>query len=93
MEFKVNNIKFIGANVDEAEHGLLGWISCTLNHSLRLDGLALRQTRRGRWTVSFPSRLDASGRRHFLIRPLDDATRREIERQIFRALQLEEAAR
>lgn len=65
--------------------GLLGWVSCSYGH-LRLDGIALRRTRDGHLTLSYPERRDAAGRRHPVLRPLDDQARREIEEQVFAAL-------
>ena len=67
------------------ESGLVGYLSCTYG-DLRLDGLTLRRTRGGPLTVSFPTRRDHAGRDHPHIRPLSDATRRELEGQIFEAL-------
>ena len=74
--------------------GLLGWLSCTLNGSLRLEGLTLRKTLEdGRLTISYPAaRRDAMGRQHFYVRPLGDQARRDLEFQILQALGLEETA-
>ena len=91
QRLEIRDIRFVPTDAAEAKTGLRGFVSLVLNRSLKLDGLALRQTREGRWTLSFPSKLDASGHRHFHIRPLDDATRREIEAQVFQALGLEGA--
>ena len=76
---------------DEAE-GLLGWVTCTLNGTLRLEGMTVRKTLDGDHALSFPSRLDHAGRKHFLYRPLSDSARREIEAQVFEQLGLEQEA-
>jgi hypothetical protein len=76
-----------------ADHrnGFLGWVSFTIEPGLRVDGVAVRRTRDGRLTLSFPAHRDNQGRDHPYIRPTDDATRREVERQVLEALGLEAA--
>ena len=88
----ISDVRFTSAGHFEVESGLLGWVQCTLNGSLQLDGLMLRRTREGRLTISFPARQDGSNRQHFYFRPLDNDTRLEIEQQIFKALGFEEEA-
>lgn len=50
-------------------HGLLGYVACRVD-DLLLDGLALRRTRGGKLTVTFPCRRDRHGRMHPLVRPV-----------------------
>jgi len=90
-EVKISDVKFSAASPAEIETGHLGYVSVVLNGALRLDGLAVRRTADGRFTLSFPARRDASGQQHYYLRPLDDAARRDIEFQVFRALGLKEA--
>jgi hypothetical protein len=85
----VSNVRLVAAPPAEATTGLLGWISCTLNGSLRLDGLGLRRTAAGDLVISFPARRDAAGRQHPYVRPVDEVCRRDIEYQILAALGLE----
>ena len=87
---KVTQVEFKASQPSEAARGLLGWVSCTLNGSLRLDGIAVRRTLHDRLTLSFPARTDGTGRQHFYVRPLDDASRRAIENAVFQNLGLEE---
>ena len=68
----------------------MGWISCDLNGLLRLDSIGLRRTADGGYTLSFPARRDAEGKRHFYVRPVHDDARREIEFLIFKSLNFEE---
>ena len=70
--------------------GLLGFISVEFG-SLILDGITLRKTADGRFTLSFPARTDRAGRRHSYMRPVDDDARRAIEREILRQLGQREA--
>lgn len=88
---EVADVRLHSGCADQASSGLLGWVSCTVNASLRLDGITLRRTVDGRLTLSFPIRRDRTGREQPYIRPLDRTARREIEHQIFRALGLLEA--
>ena len=90
IDIRISDIQFKAAGPNETRRGLHGWISCILNGRVLLDGLTLRRTRSGRTTLSFPSRLDKSGRKHFYIRPLDNAARRVIERQVLQALNIRE---
>ena len=87
----ISEVSFTTASGHDARAGLLGWIRATVNDSLRLDGLTLRRTESGRLAISFPSRRDSSGRRHFFVRPVNDDARREVERQIIEALRFREA--
>ena len=82
---RVELISFSSAAPELKATGLLGWVRCALNGRLELDGLALRRTDGGRFYVSFPERADSAGRRHALVRPLDDEARRDIEAQILAA--------
>jgi DNA-binding cell septation regulator SpoVG len=89
---RITDVKFAIAPDDGVDDGLLGFISCTVNGRLRLDGIALRQTADGRFVVSFPSRTDRLGRQHHYLRPLDDETREQIEQQILACLARENAS-
>ena len=51
-----------------------------------LDGITLRRTADGRFALSFPERTDRGGRRHAYIRPINDAARQQIERQVLKGL-------
>ena len=88
----ITNVQFTAADDGDVAAGLLGWVSCVVNSTLRLDGVAVRRTADGRTTLSFPARRDTQGRQHFLVRPLDDGSRRDFEARIFKALGLEDSA-
>ncbi len=87
-ELRVAQVRFTAASPGDQATGLIGYVSCILGDVLHLDGLVVRRTADGRLALAFPARRDASGRKHFFLRPLNDAARREIEAQIFRALNL-----
>ena len=91
-EMRISNLQFKSARISDAESGLLGWISCSINGTLRLDGIAVRRTLDGRLALSFPARRDEAGRQHAYVRPLDDTGRRDFERQVFQALGIEDGA-
>ena len=86
---KVSEVRFRGASPEEREGGLLGFASITVN-GLRLDSLGIRKTLTGRLALSFPSRTDSAGRRHFYVKPLNDEVRMDLEHQIVSALGLNE---
>lgn len=89
-QIRISDVHFIGASPEEVKAGLKGWVRCQVNHSIVLDNLALRSTRDGRLILAFPGRRDSTGTLHYHFRPKDDATRRQIETQIFQALGIRE---
>ena len=86
----ISDITFSPAPEGLVETGVIGFVSCTVEDALKLDGITLRRTEEGRAVLGFPARRDAVGRQHFFVQPLDDRTRRDLERQVFRALGLEQ---
>jgi DNA-binding cell septation regulator SpoVG len=82
----VTNVSLFPAGRVSRRSGLYGWLTFELNGVLAFEGATLRLSAEGRFYVSFPTRRDGNGREHHLVRPLDDATRREIEEQILSAL-------
>lgn len=78
-DFRVRT--WVRASMAENSTGLLGFLSVFYG-SLILDGIALRRTAGGRYTLSFPARTDSSGRKHFYIQPESDTVRQEIERAL-----------
>jgi len=85
----IRAIRFIPASDAEAERGLLAYVKLEFG-PLVLDGVTLRRHADGRLGLSYPERTDRSGRRHPLVRPVDDAARREIEEQVLRELTRQE---
>jgi len=81
----VTNVHFSKADASLQKTGLIGWISCEVNSSLKLDGITLRRTQDGRHVLSFPAKTDHRKKR-FLITPLNNAARMDIEQQIISAL-------
>jgi len=90
-DLRVAEVRFVPSSVEDAERGLLGFVTCVVNETLRLDGLALRRTLAGELRLSWPGRTDRYGQRHSLVRPVTDEGRREVERQVYAALRLETA--
>jgi len=89
---KLESIRFTAAGLHESKSGLLGWVSCLLNGSIILDGLCIRRAINGHLYLNFPARIDAKGSRHFYVKPIDQAARNAIERQVFDALGFREGA-
>ncbi len=88
--FQVDEVRFVAAGPWDQERGLLGYVSFRLNRGLRIDGVTVRRTRRGKLTLSFPARRGLTGCEFFFVRPTDSRVREEIERQVLAALRLEE---
>jgi len=89
---RVSRLRFVRASSTDQDRGLIGWISCVYADSLVLAGIAVRRMRDDRISLSFPTRTDATGRRHSLVRPIDDDARQEIEAAVFKLLKIEEAS-
>ena len=85
---RASAIRFAPAGPRDRATGLLGWVTCTVG-LLVLDGIAVRRTRGGRLTLSFPARRGRGGESHAYIRPLDDCARLAIEREVFAAIGLD----
>ena len=83
---RATDVRFKAAESHQIRDGLLGWASFVLGETVRLDGVAVRRTRDGRLVLSFPSRRDRRGREHYLVAPIDNAARLDIERQVLAAL-------
>ncbi len=72
----------VRGTADDERAGLLGYLSL-LYGDVIIDGVTVRRTADGRIALSFPERRDRQGRRHAVVRPIDDAARRAIEAAVF----------
>lgn len=86
----IADLRFTAAPEHLRASGLLGWIRFVTLDGLVIDGTAVRRTRQGTITLSFPERTARDGVRHSIVRPIDDQTRREIEAAVFAALGIKE---
>jgi len=77
----VGDIRFAAANPALRGKGLLGWVLCSYG-GLQLDGLRVRRHDDGSHSIGFPTRTDANGVEHSVVRPLDQPTRDAIERRV-----------
>jgi DNA-binding cell septation regulator SpoVG len=82
MTPKVVRVDFIEASPIGEIDGKLGWVRVAFDGGFEIDGIRLHRTARGRLALAFPSRRDGAGRRRYFVRPVDDATRIAIERQV-----------
>jgi DNA-binding cell septation regulator SpoVG len=78
---------WVRGTADDERQGLLGYLSVYYG-ALVIDGITVRRTAQGRICLSFPERRDSRGRRHSIVRPIDDATRQAIELAVFGQAQL-----
>jgi hypothetical protein len=70
---------------DEVASGLLAYV--TFEHAgLVVDGVTLRKMADGRIGFSYPAKIDRAGRKYAYVRPADDDTRQEFERQLLAQL-------
>ncbi len=86
MKLDIAGLGFVTSTAADQQRGLLGWVTCIVNDALLIDGIAIRRTRDGQLALSFPSRTARDGRKHSIVRPLDDAARQRFEQEIFKAL-------
>jgi hypothetical protein len=85
---RVADVRFTASPANQRVHGVLGYVAFVLNDAFVVDAVQVRRTALGRTTLSFAHRLDRGGTRRFWIRPLTDAVRLEVERQVFEHLQI-----
>ena len=83
---RVTRVAFTPASFPYDALGVIGWLCIALDDSVEIDGIRVRRTVRGRIALAFPARRDGAGRRRYFVRPLNDETRREIERQVIERL-------
>ena len=81
----VSQVHLASASSPDVTRGILGRVRMVVN-GLVVEGVALRRTLDGRLTLAYPTRRDADGDRHFVVRPVDDRIRLAIEVQVFTAL-------
>jgi DNA-binding cell septation regulator SpoVG len=82
MTPKVTRVDFAAASPFGEIDGKFGWVRVAFDDGFEIDGIRVHRTLRGRVALAFPSRRDGGGRRRYFVRPLDDATRIAIERQV-----------
>jgi DNA-binding cell septation regulator SpoVG len=85
----IANLRATPASDADAARGLLGYLRFDYG-SVVVDGVTLRRHSDGRLGLSWPERTDRAGRRHPLVRPVDDAARRQIEDEVLRELTRQE---
>lgn len=73
---------WVRGSAEDERQGLLGYLSVYYG-SVIIDCITVRKTAQGRMTLSFPERRDGKGRRHPVVRPIDDDARRAIEAAVF----------
>lgn len=76
---------WVRASDAERQTGLQGYVSVLVGF-LIVDGITIRRTETGRFTLSFPARTSKSGQRHAIVRPIDDQARQAIEHHLLAEL-------
>ena len=82
----ITEVRLTPAPEHMVPRGMLGWASFLIDGRLHAGGVAVRRSLQGRVYLSYPSRDDGWGRRWDYLKPIDDETRREIERQVLEQL-------
>ena len=85
-ELHLADIRCVHASAKDAATGLLAFVSFRIGNVLFVDGVVVRKTLDNRITLSWPCRVDRAGRKHPILRPLDDAARQQLETRILKAL-------
>jgi DNA-binding cell septation regulator SpoVG len=88
----ITAVRFTASSDAEAQRGLLAYVKLEFGPFI-FDGITLRRHADGRLGLTYPERTDRAGRRHPLVRPVDDAARREIEEAVLRELTKQEFER
>jgi hypothetical protein len=88
----IANLRATPASDADAARGLLGYLRFEYG-SLLVDGVTLRKHADGTLGLSWPERTDRAGRRHALLRPLDDSARRELEAAVLAEISRQELDR
>jgi hypothetical protein len=70
---RVSDVRFSPATATQRETGLRGWARCRLDGKWELDGLGVRRTAQGRYTVTWPTKRDGHGAEHAFFRPITPA--------------------
>ena len=89
--YKVTHLHADPAPEDKRRDGLHAYLRFQLC-GLKFDGVMLRTTADGQWTLSYPLRVDRHGVPHYPVRPADDQVRHAIEMAVLKALGLAEGA-
>jgi DNA-binding cell septation regulator SpoVG len=84
--FRISDIRFKPSRSIDESGGLLGWTAFILNDDLRVSSVAVRRTRRGSITLSFPTRKDGQGIAHPIVIPTTHAAHKAIERVVLAEL-------
>lgn len=79
MKLHLRILAYTPASVADVRTGLHGWIDLWVDEALLIRGVALRRTRAGRMTLSFPATRDRRGRQRTSVRPVDSTARIAIE--------------
>ncbi len=82
MVQRVSSVSFTPSAPQLQAQGLLGWMRCTIDGDLAVDGIGLRRTWSGELTFSWPGHTAGTGRFHHHVRPADDAARRTLEAEL-----------
>jgi hypothetical protein len=76
---EVSHVRFSPSSHDDVRDGLVGFIRFRIAERLEVGCVALRVTRAGSLTFSWPERADSRGRTRTVVRPTTEKARTAIE--------------
>jgi len=88
---RIDSVSALPAPDHDRARGLLAYLTIVIEGGLQIDGAALRLTRDGKPTVSYPAPI-VGGRRQAVVFPIDRRAQQQIEAQVFAALGLGESS-
>jgi len=77
-----SEMQFNEAKPAQKEKGLLGWVSFNVFDMFRFNALAVKQSREGVASLSYPANTSAAGKQYHYIRPLNDSVRLKVEAEV-----------
>ena len=84
MPVEIEDVAVFPAPPDARATGLLAWATVAIR-GVRVDGLAVRSSRRRALSVTWPERRAANGARHAIVAVEDDGLRGRIEAAVLAA--------
>lgn len=77
-----SEMQFNEAKPAQKDKGLLGWVSFNVFEMFRFNALAVKQTREGVVSLSYPANISSRGKQYHYVRPLNDEVRLKVEAEI-----------
>jgi len=80
-----SQMQFNDASDEHKEKGVVGWVSFNVFNSFRINSVAVRQSRTGVVSLSYPAKKSGEVLNHY-VRPLNNEVRLKVEDEILGVL-------